>query len=82
MRKRKTEKGAEASAPTKTAEDTMSKVRRRRKKRKKEREEERKSRLFLQSEDFSPSCFSLQTDAKADGGELAENGRRRNETVY
>lgn len=24
-----------------------------------------------------PSCFSLQTDAKADGCELAENGRKK-----
>lgn len=42
-------------------------------------EEERRRDFFL--EILSP-CFSLQTDAKADGGELAENGQRRNETVY
>lgn len=36
----------------------------------------RRNRLFS---DFFPF---LQTDAKADGGELAENGQRRNETVY
>lgn len=53
------------------------KVRRRR-----ERRRGRKNRLFPQREDFFSPCFSLQTDAKADGSELAENGERRNETVY
>lgn len=36
-------------------------------------------------ETFSSRVFPLlflQADAKADGGELAENGGRRNETLY
>lgn len=45
-------------------------------------DEEEKRDFFPSMWRFFPSRFSLQTDAKADGGELAENGRRRNETVY
>lgn len=37
---------------------------------------------MAKEETFPPSCVSRQTDAEADGGELAENGRRRNETMH
>ncbi len=77
MRKRKTERGGGFGSDKDRARHNAQERKLRRRRRR-----GRKNRLFPQREDFFPSCFSLQTDAKADGGELAENGRRRNETVY
>lgn len=74
MRKRKTERGGGCGAD-KTGERQKQKV----KKWKKKQKEEEKKNIFVKI--CSPS-FSPQTDAKADGGELAGNGQRRNETVY
>lgn len=45
-------------------------------------QEQRKLQEKTKEEPFPPSYFSRQTDAEADGGELAGNGQRRNETMH
>lgn len=42
----------------------------------------RRKRRKERTDFFTPQILLSQTDAKADGSELAENGHRRNETVY